>query len=478
MSSPYSDAGVTSGHCYEYRYLVRDNVGNQTAIGSTDVVKFDTSAPTNALTLTSQSGGGSYYSGAGMTVYYQGSTAGSFKLQNAVSDTGSGPASSAFAALGGTFTGWSFTNSTASSPAGGPYVSNAVSWTAGTTSTPTETVTSIDNAGNSSSPTTLSFADDSTGPTGTISTSYSAGAVSVSFSASDNGGSGVNPSAGQLRRASATLSNGSCGPFGGFVNVGPAGVSAPYDDASVNSSNCYEYEYVAQDHVGNQTTIGPSGAVKVSSGGSGTPNQPPVASFTFSPASPLTGQAVSFNGSGSSDPDGTISSYAWMFGDGGSGSGVTPKHSYSKAGTYTVRLSITDNSGSVGVTARALTISAPPSHAPTLHLRIPKQKLGSVLKRGLRLWASSNQPASAKLQLVLASRNAKRLGLGTGRHPVVIASLRRQLAGGKTTAITLKLTRKARTHLRRVKTIRITLTFTATGAGGKTTVSQSLLLKR
>src|SRR5438094_481536 len=44
---------------------------------------------------------------------------------------------------------------------------------------------------------------------------------------------------------------------------------------------------------------------------------------------------VTFNGAGSSDPDGTITAYAWTFGDGGSASGVSVSHSYATAGTYT-----------------------------------------------------------------------------------------------------------------------------------------------
>jgi serine protease len=75
------------------------------------------------------------------------------------------------------------------------------------------------------------------------------------------------------------------------------------------------------------------------------PNQAPTASFT---ASPETGEApltVSFNASGSSDSDGTISTYSWDFGDGMTSSGVTRSHSYSTAGTYLVKLVVTDNDG-------------------------------------------------------------------------------------------------------------------------------------
>ena len=57
------------------------------------------------------------------------------------------------------------------------------------------------------------------------------------------------------------------------------------------------------------------------------------------------GTALSFDGSGSTDPDGTIASYAWDFGDGGTGSGPAPSHTYATAGLYTVSLTVTDNVG-------------------------------------------------------------------------------------------------------------------------------------
>src|SRR5207244_4370336 len=55
---------------------------------------------------------------------------------------------------------------------------------------------------------------------------------------------------------------------------------------------------------------------------------------------------LSFNGSGSVDRGGTITSYAGRFGDGGTASGVSPTHAYATPGTYTATLTITDSRGS------------------------------------------------------------------------------------------------------------------------------------
>ena len=71
------------------------------------------------------------------------------------------------------------------------------------------------------------------------------------------------------------------------------------------------------------------------------PDQPPTAQATAN----CTGLTCSFDGTGSSDPDGTVASYAWDFGDGSTGSGATPTHGYATAGTYTYTLTVTDNQG-------------------------------------------------------------------------------------------------------------------------------------
>ena len=84
-----------------------------------------------------------------------------------------------------------------------------------------------------------------------------------------------------------------------------------------------------------------------------TANQAPTASFTDSENF----LALSVNGSASSDPDGTLASYAWQWGDGTpDGSGATASHSYAAAGTYTVRLTVTDDQGATGTLSRSVTV--------------------------------------------------------------------------------------------------------------------------
>jgi DNA-binding beta-propeller fold protein YncE len=76
-----------------------------------------------------------------------------------------------------------------------------------------------------------------------------------------------------------------------------------------------------------------------------TPDQGPSAAFLLSAAAP--GSATQFDGKQSSDPGGTVASFAWNFGDGTTASGASPSasHVYAKAGVYTATLTVTDNEG-------------------------------------------------------------------------------------------------------------------------------------
>ena len=71
------------------------------------------------------------------------------------------------------------------------------------------------------------------------------------------------------------------------------------------------------------------------------------------------GLSCSFNASGSWDPDGTIVSYAWNFGDGTTGSGATASRTYAAGGDYTVTLTVTDNGGATTTQAQSVTAVGP-----------------------------------------------------------------------------------------------------------------------
>jgi len=81
-----------------------------------------------------------------------------------------------------------------------------------------------------------------------------------------------------------------------------------------------------------------------------------AARFTFSPSAPTTAQAVYFNGTESSGQS-PITGYAWDFGDGSTGTGATPSHAYAAAGTYVVRLTVTDSSGRTATITNPVTVT-------------------------------------------------------------------------------------------------------------------------
>ncbi len=72
------------------------------------------------------------------------------------------------------------------------------------------------------------------------------------------------------------------------------------------------------------------------------PNDPPMASFTATPGQGSAPLTVSFDASGSYDPDGSVTSYRWSFGDGATGYGAYATHVYAAPGVYTAELTVQD----------------------------------------------------------------------------------------------------------------------------------------
>jgi PKD repeat protein len=87
-----------------------------------------------------------------------------------------------------------------------------------------------------------------------------------------------------------------------------------------------------------------------------------VARFTFSPTNPTINLDVSFNASSSSVSNGT---YAWDFGDGQTGTGVTTTHRYQRGGTFTITLTVTSDARQTSTSSRTINISTtlPPQTA-------------------------------------------------------------------------------------------------------------------
>lgn len=95
-----------------------------------------------------------------------------------------------------------------------------------------------------------------------------------------------------------------------------------------------------------------NGAITLLKLGSSVPvNRSPVANA----GGAYTGQEgvpMQFSGTGSSDPDGDALTYQWSFGDGATGSGATPTHTYANNGVYTATLTVSDGARTATSTAQ------------------------------------------------------------------------------------------------------------------------------
>lgn len=133
--------------------------------------------------------------------------------------------------------------------------------------------------------------------------------------------------------------------FGDGTNASGKQVSHSYAD---NGNYDVTLEVTDNDNVGNQETR----TVSVS-------NRAPNVSISLNTPTPVRGGiSIEFDGSGSSDPDGSIASsdFQWDFGDGTTASGPTVTHTYDMASTYTVSLTVTDDDGSTDTGSRNILV--------------------------------------------------------------------------------------------------------------------------
>jgi len=148
------------------------------------------------------------------------------------------------------------------------------------------------------------------------------------------------------------------------IIIGPGGFAAGGDSGSLIVTDDLLYQGVGLLFAGNGSITIANRidlvlnrfGVSIDDGLAG--NLRPVAAFT---ANPVPGTlTVNFDASASNDPDGSIVSYFWDFGDGTTGSGVAPTHDYSGPGSFNVTLIVTDNQGAEGPNVQQVTVEPIP----------------------------------------------------------------------------------------------------------------------
>ncbi|MPV36572.1 PKD domain-containing protein [Georgenia subflava] len=155
--------------------------------------------------------------------------------------------------------------------------------------------------------------------------------------------------------------------LGGFTVDGwPSAPTSAYFDGDIDEVAIYKTELSAA-----------RVAVHHEAGaGDEPPNTVPTAAFTTA----TEGLRVTVDGTGSSDPDGTIASYAWTFGDGdgATATGPTAGHTYATAGTYGVTLTVKDDDGGTRRLTKEVTVPEPvevPNQAPTAAFDVDADEL-------------------------------------------------------------------------------------------------------
>ncbi|HEY6157900.1 MAG TPA: PKD domain-containing protein [Gemmatimonadales bacterium] len=160
------------------------------------------------------------------------------------------------------------------------------------------------------------------------------------------------------------------------------------------------------------------------------PNQPPTAAF---PAPSCSGLTCSFTDQ-SSDPDGTIATRDWDFGDGSThATQANPTHTYGAGGTYTVRLTVTDNQGASDAVTHSVTVLAPPP--PTGSLTVSTSTSGGTPDPdGYTVTVSG-----AGSQPIGTNDNVTFSDLATGSHTVTLSGIASNcsVSGGTSRTVTV-----------------------------------------
>jgi YVTN family beta-propeller protein len=211
-----------------------------------------------------------------------------------------------------------------------------------------------------------------------------------------------------------------------------------------------------------------------------TPDQSPAAAFT--PPSATVGIAAPFDGSASTDADGSIASYNWTFEDGRDATGVTAVHTFLTAGTFNAKLSVIDDEGCgeamvfTGRTAYCSGGASSVSHPVTVQAPLAKETPVPVCKSNFGVGGLTNnrKNGTAKLRVSLHTAGSILL-FGKKVHAI---SRKTKAAGSMTLTIHARVELNKRLKKIHRARVPVRITFTPSSGCGFKTVHRSLSLLR
>jgi chitodextrinase len=142
-------------------------------------------------------------------------------------------------------------------------------------------------------------------------------------------------------------------------------------------------------------------------------DESPSAAITLGTTRPASGHAVAFSGASSRDPDGSIVSYRWSFGDGATSTRTAPSHTYAKPGVYTAKLTVTDGSGHSSTASKSVTVAL---SGRIVHTWFRPSR------RGATLLVSVNSAGTLRA----GRRTVQMARAGTARIPITLTAAQRR----------------------------------------------------
>lgn len=222
-------------------------------------------------------------------------------------------------------------------------------------------------------------------------------------------------------------------------SFGPAGATA------VGATASYTYT-TSGNHTATLTVVdsdGLSSSQNVTISVTQPSNNAPVALASASTTTGVAPLAITFSSSGSYDSDGTIVAYNWNFGDGTSSTAAAPTKSYSAAGNYAVKLTVTDDRGATGTSTVNVSVSSDPNatvQVQSFTLSTTTAKSGTWANATVSLRDSLGRPVAGTPVTIQWSGVVSGTTTGTtGADGIAVISSSRTKKTGSITATIVKI---------------------------------------